>query len=376
MSLLLAVDVGNTNLVMGVFDVSKAESGGLLHAWRLATSRERTVDEYGLSTLALLRHAGLEATEIKAMVISSVVPPLHPVLEAWARVYFKQEPLWIEPGIRSGLKISIENPAELGADRLVNAVAGVAKYGAPLIAVDFGTATTIKFTPDGTLVDANGNVTQVRFKRADGSEGAATGRIFVLAAHAIEGPKLLQMSRTDALPNGVANSSGMVGRHLMDHPIQLSWCVTGDPIFGYRGPLSTSGIEKRAVSAAMRRSHAAATTSPPPTHQPCRRATVTARVSSSARAMRQPTCRSSIGADWVNADRSAPAEKARPAPLTTTTFRSWCSSNQRAASSISCNVWLLSGFSFSGRFSCSEPRGPSTVATSVSKFAVSVMCPV
>ncbi len=92
-------------------------------------------------------------------------------------------------------------------------------------------------------VDANGNVTQVRFKRPDKSEGVATGKIFVLAAHAIEGPKLLQMSRTDALPNGVANSSGLVGRHLMDHPIQLSWCVTGDPIFGYRGPLSTSGIE-------------------------------------------------------------------------------------------------------------------------------------
>ncbi len=107
-------------------------------------------------------------------------------------------------------------------------------------------------------VDANGNVTQVRFKRPDQSEGTATGKIFVLAAHAIEGPKLLQMSRTDALPNGVANSSGLVGRHLMDHPIQLSWCVTGDPIFGYRGPLSTSGIENlrdgafRATRAAFR----------------------------------------------------------------------------------------------------------------------------
>ena len=107
-------------------------------------------------------------------------------------------------------------------------------------------------------VDANGNVTQVRFKRPDQSEGTATGKIFVLAAHAIEGPKLLQMSRTDALPNGVANSSGLVGRHLMDHPIQLSWCVTADPIFGYRGPLSTSGIENlrdgafRATRAAFR----------------------------------------------------------------------------------------------------------------------------
>jgi choline dehydrogenase-like flavoprotein len=92
-------------------------------------------------------------------------------------------------------------------------------------------------------VDNAGNITQARFKRPDQSEGVATGKIFVLAAHAIEGPKILLMSQTDALPNGVANSSGMVGRHLMDHPIQLSWCVTADPIYGYRGPLSTSGIE-------------------------------------------------------------------------------------------------------------------------------------
>jgi type III pantothenate kinase len=92
--------------------------------------------------LALLRHRGIDGAKIKHMVVSSVVPPLHPVLETWAGTYFHAEPLWIEPGIKTGMKIRIENPQELGADRLVNAVAGIEKHGAPLIAVDFGTATS------------------------------------------------------------------------------------------------------------------------------------------------------------------------------------------------------------------------------------------
>jgi type III pantothenate kinase len=148
MTLLLAVDVGNTNIVLGIFDLSKGEDAPLVHSWRLATSRERTVDEYGLSSLALLRHHQVEASEIKHVVISSVVPPLHPVLDAWLRVYFKCEPLWIEPGIKTGLKVLLDNPAELGADRIVNAVAGLEAYGAPLIAVDFGTATTFDVVND------------------------------------------------------------------------------------------------------------------------------------------------------------------------------------------------------------------------------------
>ncbi|HJW09965.1 MAG TPA: type III pantothenate kinase [Holophagaceae bacterium] len=142
MSLLLAVDVGNTNIVLGIFDLSKGPSSPLLCSWRLATSRERTADEYGLSTLALLRHRGIEAAQVKHIAISSVVPPLHPVLDGWARRYFDTEAFWVEPGIRTGLKVVIDNPAELGADRLVNAVAGLERFGAPLIVVDFGTATT------------------------------------------------------------------------------------------------------------------------------------------------------------------------------------------------------------------------------------------
>ena len=92
-------------------------------------------------------------------------------------------------------------------------------------------------------VDSQGMVSGLRFKRPDGSEEHATGRIYVIAAHAIETPKLLLMSRSDALPNGVANSSDMVGRHLMDHPVQLSWALSRDPLYPYRSPLENAGIE-------------------------------------------------------------------------------------------------------------------------------------
>jgi type III pantothenate kinase len=142
MSLLLAVDVGNTNIVLGVFDLAQGASAPILHSWRLATTRERTADEYGMATIEMLRHAGLDPTKVHSLVISNVVPPFHPVLEAWARRYFHAEPLWVEPGIKTGLKILLDNPQELGADRIVNVVAGLEKYGAPLIAIDFGTATT------------------------------------------------------------------------------------------------------------------------------------------------------------------------------------------------------------------------------------------
>lgn len=92
-------------------------------------------------------------------------------------------------------------------------------------------------------VDSQGLVSGLRFKRPDGSQEHATGRVYVIAAHGIETPKLLLMSRSQALSNGVANSSDQVGRNLMDHPVQLSWCLTRDPVYPYRSPLENAGIE-------------------------------------------------------------------------------------------------------------------------------------
>ena len=151
--MLLVIDVGNTNTVLGVFArVAKvhAEPGEdepaqfkrLLANWRVATSRRSTVDEYGVLFRNLFSMAGLESKGIHGIVVSSVVPPLDPVLRQVCERYFNLKPLFIEPGVKTGMPVHYDNPAEVGADRIVNAVAAFDKYGGPCIIVDFGTATT------------------------------------------------------------------------------------------------------------------------------------------------------------------------------------------------------------------------------------------
>ena len=146
--MLLVVDVGNTNTVLGVFERAEAAAesapqyGRLLANWRVTTSKTQTVDEYGVLFRNLFSMAQLEVTEVHGIVISSVVPPLDSVLRAVCERYFSLRPLFIEPGIKTGMPVQYDNPAEVGADRIVNSVAAVEKYGAPCIVVDFGTATT------------------------------------------------------------------------------------------------------------------------------------------------------------------------------------------------------------------------------------------
>lgn len=146
--MLFVLDVGNTNTVLGVFvraTDSAAESpryDRLLANWRVATSRTSTVDEYGVLFRNLFSMAELEAEAIQGIVISSVVPPLDPVLRQVCERYFNLRPLFIEPGVRTGMPVQYDNPAEVGADRIVNGVAAFEKYGGPCVIVDFGTATT------------------------------------------------------------------------------------------------------------------------------------------------------------------------------------------------------------------------------------------
>ena len=146
--MLLVIDVGNTNTVLGVFARAEAASDEnpryerLVANWRVATSRTSTVDEYGVLFRNLFSMAGLESKGIHGIVISSVVPPLDPVLRQVCERYFNLRPLYIEPGIKTGMPVHYDNPAEVGADRIVNGVAAFAKYGGPCVVVDFGTATT------------------------------------------------------------------------------------------------------------------------------------------------------------------------------------------------------------------------------------------
>jgi type III pantothenate kinase len=153
--MLLVLDVGNTNTVLGVFDrVVKVHPDGdakvdeapryerLVANWRVATRQGSTVDEYGVLFRNLFSMASLEASGIHGIVISSVVPPLDPVLRQVCERYFNSKPLLIEPGVKTGMPVHYDNPAEVGADRIVNAVAAFEKYGGPCVIVDFGTATT------------------------------------------------------------------------------------------------------------------------------------------------------------------------------------------------------------------------------------------
>lgn len=135
--MLLVFDVGNTNIVLGVYEGDK-----LLVNWRVSTDRQKTADEYGMLIHSLFAYHGLDMMEVQAIIISSVVPPLVVPLTRMCQRYCGKEPLVVGPGIKTGICIKYENPREVGADRIVNAVAAYQKYGGPLIVVDFGTATT------------------------------------------------------------------------------------------------------------------------------------------------------------------------------------------------------------------------------------------
>lgn len=145
--LVLVVDVGNTNIVLGVFAGEE-----LRHHFRLS-SDERTADELAAVVLPLLHRVGVEPDAMRAVVVSSVVPPLHFELRDLCRRYFGRDPLFVEPGIKTGLAMSFENPGEVGADRVVNAVAAREIYGAPVVVVDFGTATTFDVVDEGGRYD-------------------------------------------------------------------------------------------------------------------------------------------------------------------------------------------------------------------------------
>jgi type III pantothenate kinase len=135
--MLLTIDIGNTNIVLGGF---RGEE--LAAHFRLTTQPERTADEYGVLTVALFREAGISPQDIEGIILCSVVPPLTPIIETMARERFGHVPLTIEPGVKTGMPILYENPHEVGADRIVNGVAAFQRYGGPAIVIDFGTATT------------------------------------------------------------------------------------------------------------------------------------------------------------------------------------------------------------------------------------------
>lgn len=143
--MLLAIDVGNTNTVIGVYNGDK-----LVADWRMATVHSRMADEWAATIITLAGHRGYHLADVDAAILSSVVPPVTTALREMAEEYLHTHLMIVEPGIKTGVKVNVDNPREVGADRIVNTLAAHVHYGGPAIVIDFGTATTFDVvSPDG-----------------------------------------------------------------------------------------------------------------------------------------------------------------------------------------------------------------------------------
>ncbi|MBI3755629.1 MAG: type III pantothenate kinase [Deltaproteobacteria bacterium] len=165
--MLLVIDIGNTNIVLGIY-----EGGRLAHHWRIGTKKSRTADEYGVILIDLFHFAGVNPADINGAIVSCVVPPLTDIFMEMSERYFKSKPLVVGPGTKTGMPIMTDNPKEVGADRIVNAVAAYEIYKDAVIVVDFGTATTFDYISPkgeymgGAIAPGLGISTDALFQRA------------------------------------------------------------------------------------------------------------------------------------------------------------------------------------------------------------------
>ncbi|WP_053361279.1 type III pantothenate kinase [Bacillus sp. FJAT-27251] len=221
--MIFVIDVGNTNIVLGVYKQDE-----LKHHWRIETSRNRSEDEYGMTIKALFDHAGLSSSDINGIIISSVVPPIMFALERMCQKYFDIKPLVVGPGIKTGLNIKYDNPREVGADRIVNAVAAIHEYGSPLIIVDFGTATTYCYINDkkqymgGAIAPGIGISTEALYSRA-----AKLPRIEITRPDDIIGRNTVSAMQAGILYGYVGQVEGIVKRMKAKGDIDPTVIATG-----------------------------------------------------------------------------------------------------------------------------------------------------
>jgi type III pantothenate kinase len=201
-------DVGNTNIVLGVYNQDE-----LIHHWRIETNRNKTEDEYGMMIKDLFDHVNLTFSEIDGIIISSVVPPIMFSLERMCEKYFHVKPLVVGPGMKTGLNIKYENPREVGADRIVNAIAAIQEYGSPLIIVDFGTATTYCYINEqkqymgGAIAPGIGISTEALYSRA-----AKLPRIEIVRPDDVIGKNTVSAMQAGILFGYVGQVEGIVQR--------------------------------------------------------------------------------------------------------------------------------------------------------------------
>ncbi|OMP66819.1 type III pantothenate kinase [Domibacillus epiphyticus] len=221
--MIFVLDVGNTNTVLGVY-----EGEELKHHWRIETSRNKTEDEYGMMIKNLFQHDGLGFEQIEGVIISSVVPPIMAALERMCEKYFHVLPLVVGPGVKTGLNIKYENPREVGADRIVNAVAGIHEYGCPLIIVDFGTATTYCYVDEnghymgGAIAPGIGISTEALYTRA-----SKLPRIEIARPDTIVGKNTVSAMQAGILYGYVGQVEGIVSRMKKENNSNPTVIATG-----------------------------------------------------------------------------------------------------------------------------------------------------
>ncbi|MBM3181968.1 MAG: type III pantothenate kinase [Chloroflexi bacterium] len=221
--MLLTIDIGNTNLTLGLFE------GETLGAhWRLATDHNRMPDEYGLQFLGLLQNAGKTLEEITGISLASVVPPLTGRVIQACREYLKQEPLVVDTGIKTGIKIRYEDPRAVGADRVCDAVAVMKFYGGPACVVDFGTATTFNaLTKDGEYLGGAITVGIHLAAEALFTRAAKLPRIDLQVPPSVIGRNTVHAMQSGLLFGYVSMVEGMVARFRSELGSDMKVIATG-----------------------------------------------------------------------------------------------------------------------------------------------------
>lgn len=223
--MLLVIDIGNSNIVFGVY-----EKDELTQHWRVATDRNKTDDEYGMIVLTLFSSVGLTLAQIRGVIISSVVPPLNSSFERMCLKYFHKKPLLIGPGIKTGLNIKADFPREIGSDRIVNAVAAIHYYGdgTPLIVVDLGTATTISYIDEkcqywGGAIAPGLNVSM----EALASRAAKLPRIELAKPASVIGRNTIASMQAGIFYGYVGQVDGLVRRMMAEQKVKAKVVATG-----------------------------------------------------------------------------------------------------------------------------------------------------
>jgi len=225
--MILVLDVGNTNIVLGVYEGAK-----LVRSWRISTDKDKTCDEYGIQIRVLFQYSNIKHESVEAIVVSSVVPPVTPALEEMCQKYFGIAPLVVGPGVKTAMPIRYDNPKEVGADRIVNAIAAYEIYGGPLIVVDFGTATTFDAISKngeylgGAIAPGIGISTEALYTRA-----AKLPRIELTKPKTVIGKNTVSSMQAGIIYGFVGQTDGIISRMKRE--------LGGEPIVVATGGLAT-----------------------------------------------------------------------------------------------------------------------------------------